>query len=130
MDPTAPDTDHAISEANIRPGRGGVVPPIEHRWKPGVSANPGGRPKTKIVTDRLREVLEANGAEKLTELVNSLANDLLKSPDLRQKLLPEILNRLEGKVADELFAQVEQRTKVLVLRSTDALPETEQNAEQ
>ncbi len=28
-----------------RPGRGGNVPPIEHRWQKGQSANPAGRPR-------------------------------------------------------------------------------------
>jgi hypothetical protein len=39
-------------------GNGGVVPPIEHRWKPGISPNPGGLPRgTKQVKKRLRNEL-------------------------------------------------------------------------
>lgn len=39
-------------------GNGGVVPPIEYRWPPGSSANPGGLPKgTKHVKKRLRNAL-------------------------------------------------------------------------
>ena len=30
---------------SLRPGRNGVVPPPEHRWQPGQSGNPSGRPK-------------------------------------------------------------------------------------
>lgn len=33
------------AEQAIKPGRGGVVPPPEHRWRPGRSGNPSGRPK-------------------------------------------------------------------------------------
>ena len=30
-------------DAPSRPGKGGVVPPLEHRWQPGQSGNPAGR---------------------------------------------------------------------------------------
>lgn len=33
------------SPPSLRPGRNGVVPPPEHRWRPGQSGNPSGRPK-------------------------------------------------------------------------------------
>lgn len=28
-----------------RAGKGGIVPPVEYRWKPGTTPNPGGSPK-------------------------------------------------------------------------------------
>lgn len=31
----------------------------EHQWKPGQSGNPGGRPKTRVVRDALREALKS-----------------------------------------------------------------------
>lgn len=46
------------NHANGASPRSGVVPPIEHRWKQGVSPNPGGLPKgTKKVKTRLRNRL-------------------------------------------------------------------------
>jgi hypothetical protein len=40
-------------------GRGGTVPPPEHRFKPGQSGNPGGRPKG-VVTNLIRQLLIAD----------------------------------------------------------------------
>ncbi len=38
-------TAAAPRSATRRAGKGGVVPPVETRWKPGESGNPKGRPK-------------------------------------------------------------------------------------
>lgn len=41
------------------PGRPGGIPPVEHRWPPSVSGNPGGRPKKKpSLRDRAGDILE------------------------------------------------------------------------
>jgi len=37
--------------------RSGVEPPPEYRWKKGQSGNPGGRPKTKFLSDAIWEAL-------------------------------------------------------------------------
>lgn len=39
------EDDHDFPEATSRAGRGGNIPPIEHRWQKGRSANPAGRPR-------------------------------------------------------------------------------------
>jgi Family of unknown function (DUF5681) len=36
----------------------GEFPSKEHQWPPGKSGNPGGRPRRKPITDRIRELLE------------------------------------------------------------------------
>lgn len=42
----------------------GVVPPVEHRWKPGQSGNPDGRPSAGMT---IKEWINKMGAEDLTE---------------------------------------------------------------
>lgn len=72
-------------------------PPKDYRWKPGQSGNPGGRPKGRSITARLRALLEQeHGGKQLADLV---AERFLKDV-LQGKLghLKEMLDRLEGPV--------------------------------
>lgn len=49
----------------------GVPPPEEHRWKPGQSGNPAGRPPSTVkgLAKRLRWMLEQNDNAELDELL-------------------------------------------------------------
>ncbi len=40
--------------------RRGGIPPAKHRWKPGQSGNPGGRPKRDLASEITRAVFEGN----------------------------------------------------------------------
>jgi len=65
-----------------RGGRGGV-PPIEHRWKPGQSGNPKGRPtKAFCLTELVKAELEAQAEHQ---------GKLLKNPDGSPKTYAQIL---------------------------------------
>jgi hypothetical protein len=84
----------------------GVIPPTEHRFKPGQSGNPGGRPKGRSVTECLRAILEARemggkpapGGRQISELVAMvLVKGALKGDPRHIK---ELLDRTEGKVAE------------------------------
>lgn len=86
---------------NTRAGNGGVVPPPEHRWKPGVSPNPGGRPKTKRLHAAIRRVgrlplkrLREIDPEKLTvdaATAVKVRRELYNSKRVPVRLLHEVL---------------------------------------
>lgn len=50
-------------EGNRTAGRGGTVPPPEHRWQPGQSGNPKGRPRRDQTDDRNSRPRRAVGGE-------------------------------------------------------------------
>ncbi len=58
-------------------GRGGTVPPPEHRFKPGQSGNPGGRPKTKLLTQAYRELLEQVDPKEQKTLAQQIARKVI-----------------------------------------------------
>ena len=83
--------------------RGGTVPPPEHRFKPGQSGNPGGRPKTKLITQAYRELLEQLDPKKRKTLAEILARKAIQQA-LKGNLaaLKEITDRTEGKSVQPL----------------------------
>jgi hypothetical protein len=79
----------------------GFAPPVEHRWKPGQSGNPGGRPKGQSITASLRALLEKEHNGK--RIVELLAERIMKEA-LAGKFpfAKEVLDRADGKVTDKL----------------------------
>jgi hypothetical protein len=81
---------------------------IASQWKPGESGNPSGRPKTKPISDALRELLAeeyAGNEERFKGLSNAhvLAVKLFEMADAGDlKALQEITNRLEGMAPQSL----------------------------
>lgn len=65
-----------------------------HRYKSGQSGNPGGRPKGRSLTARLREVLERDDAKIAQMIVEALA-ELATGRDLNA--IREVFDRVEGK---------------------------------
>jgi hypothetical protein len=68
-------------------------------WPKGVSGNPGGRPKKKLITDELERLLEqeapeANGKSWATVIAEALLNQARRG-DVRA--IAELANRIEGK---------------------------------
>lgn len=94
----------------MRGGRGGVVPPVEHRWKKGdPSPNPSGGPKLKPFADACRELGAMSPAEvaaldpmtvETVEKAEALLahRELLRGRRMPVKLLREIKDRSEGPV--------------------------------
>ena len=76
----------------------------DYGFKPGQSGNPAGLPKgTRWMKTRLRELLEQGGLG--DKVLDALIN---KAKDGDVQAIREILDRIDGKVAQE----VEQKTEV------------------
>ena len=78
---------HPNSLANLKP------------FKPGESGNPAGRAKGTSLSDKLRDIIEKNEGEVADALVRAAVKAALKG-DFR--FWQEIINRVEGKVADRV----------------------------
>lgn len=96
----------ASEPAPVRAGCGGIVPPVEHRFRPGNSANPGGRPKFRETSNAMRkfaamtpEELQAYSPKTGAEVL--ALNAYLRAQD-DPRFLTHYLDRTEGKVPDEL----------------------------
>jgi len=70
-------------------GRGGNIPPTEHRWPKGVSGNPHGRPQTITA---LKAYIQALGAEPVNGTMSRL--DLLLRSMFQSKNSGDRLNLL------------------------------------
>jgi uncharacterized protein DUF5681 len=91
-------------------------PPVATRWKPGVSANPGGRPKKKLVDRCIEELLTANDSKEAMFLAKRVVK-LARSGSM--KAIQFLVERSEGKArqpidvsgqdGSPLFESVEQR---------------------
>lgn len=71
----------------------------DHCFKPGQSGNPRGRPKGKTVTERLQKIINENEGEIADALVKTALKHALKGD---HRFFKEILDRVEGKVADRV----------------------------
>lgn len=78
------------------------LPPVETRFKPGVSGNPSGRPASKPLTDALKRALSEPDAKtrrtNLEEVVRTLVALAKKG---KVDAIREILDRIEGKTLSE-----------------------------
>jgi hypothetical protein len=55
-----------------------MPPPVEYRWQPGKSGNPGGRPKGQSITAELRVLLEKEHNRR--RIVELLAERFIRRP--------------------------------------------------
>lgn len=86
-------------------------PPVRGRpFPPGQSGNPGGRPKGRSITDRLRALLdhtELSGTVLPRPIGDLLAETIVKHAlKGHVALIRELLERTEGKVMQRLTAEV------------------------
>jgi hypothetical protein len=72
---------------------------VPYQWKPGQSGNPSGKPKSKPLSDLLRQAGE-NGAYK--RIVDALVARALEG-DI--KAITVVLDRIEGRVNDKLIVE-------------------------
>ena len=92
------------------------------QFLPGFVANPTGRPKTKLVSDAYRAILEEHGADELAAVVYRDAIHASKAND-RLAAVQEITDRVEGKsvqahrmLGDTVDAQTAQMLAELASR--------------
>lgn len=86
-------------------------------FKPGESGNPGGRPRTKPLTDALRALLDLPPGkdpkpENNWDVAAQAWFNKIRAGDL--VAMKEALNRLEGKVADKVEIQDGRVTKDVI----------------
>ena len=81
--------------------RSGLPPPVEYRWQPGQSGNPGGRPKGQSITAELRALLakEHNGKRIVELLAERFIKEALSG---KFPFAKEVIDRADGKVTDKL----------------------------
>ena len=117
---TKRDRKTPTKQASKGAGNGGIVPPPEHRWKPGQSGNPNGAPKLKLhLWTRFCKILENHDMIWLKATTLEIAGKTepkltkgMKIADVvairwaidvvggKWQQLQEAVNRDEGKVAD------------------------------
>ncbi len=85
------------------------VPPIEYRWKPGESGNPGGRPSRKPLTDAIRKLLDMDRATFETyepaTVAEQMALDTIRNAKTDPRFATHMYDRAEGKVADTVHVE-------------------------
>jgi len=88
-------------------GNGGSIPPVEHRFKPGQSGNPGGRPKGMSITGALRAALERehNGRTIAELIAEKLIKEALSG---KFPFAKEVLERADGKVTEKAELTVQR----------------------
>jgi len=84
-------------------------------FEPGQSGNPNGRPKGTGLSDRLREIIDKNDGEIADALVKAAVKAALKG-DFR--FWQEIINRVEGKVADQITGADGGPVQINLVRGT------------
>jgi Family of unknown function (DUF5681) len=99
-------------------GRNGLVPPIEHRFVPGQSGNPNGRPRQSVTAKQLRKMarqLTPCAVQRLVELLTSGDDKVALSASLA------LLERGYGKAASEV--EVEESIRAEAARSRRSVEE-------
>ena len=97
--------DSPEEQAKNRPSPvNGQAPPVEHQWQPGQSGNPGGRPKGRTLTARLRELLQAQATDRFGKPIEGktwldvVAEALIREAASGEvKAVKELVDRTEGK---------------------------------
>ncbi len=72
------------------------------RFQPGKSGNPGGRPKTRIISEAMRQILEETDPRTRKTLAHKLAKKAIqKAAAGSVNHLREITDRVEGKAVND-----------------------------
>ena len=112
----------------VKPGKGGVVPPIHARWQPGTSGNPGGVKRGTVFPAEAYKRLGAMGLDELLAyaprnvIETGVKNALLRAAQAddwqaAHAAMKEVADRIEGKAGRKItIEQVpELRTRIATM---------------
>lgn len=93
---------------------------VRHRFKPGQSGNPSGRPKKKPLTELYEEIL--NDSKKIGEVRRAIIAVLVKAQPGMVPLLKEMADRTEGPVKQQisLDAKITYETLIAAAANLEA----------
>lgn len=108
------------------------MPPPEHRWQPGQSGNPKGRPKGLSITTLLHQLLDKLAPGTQLSIAEALTNVAVREAmkgDFR--FFKEIWDRVDGPVAQKLEVEGtlrEERILLLLTKAATAIDDEHQEA--
>lgn len=113
--PASSSTFAAISKLNSKPKRGNPDAIAPYKFKPGISGNPSGRPKRKILTDAYKDALElpakvlmsaeaiaALGLDEDCTMAEAIARSQVLQSVADVKSAGHIADRTEGKPSQKI----------------------------
>ena len=83
----------------------------EHRFKPGQSGNPKGRPKGTTLTNRLKKILAEDDGKVAEALMKAGVKAALKGD---YRFWAYIFDRVDGKVADRIAGPEGEGLKIII----------------
>jgi len=87
-----------------------------HRWKPGQSGNPSGKPKgTLSLTNRLRKLLNEEDGRLADRLVQELISHATKGERQAIEAIRVVLDRVDGPVKQHLQHEGEMIQKRIII---------------
>ena len=113
--------DKTAAKHGENTGNGGTpAPGAPHRWKKGQSGNPGGRPKSRPITEAMRKALEAGDLASMADLAKT---GIEKAMAGDHRFWHDVMDRLDGPVRQEIQADVTMRTADELIEDMDAVEE-------
>jgi hypothetical protein len=104
MAPPLSDEVPTVTEQPSQQGR--PMPPVEHRFQPGESGNPGGLSKKRRISNAMERLLDLSMDELASyqpkTVAEGLALAIIRNGSMDPRFTTHALERTEGKVADTI----------------------------
>ena len=109
------------------------MPPVEHRFQPGESGNPGGLSKKRRISNAMERLLDLSMAELASyepkTVAEGLALAIIRNGSIDPRFTTHALERTEGKVADTIRHEGGPQPLQIILaeavRPADPAPDAE-----